>query len=133
MSSTVTARLRMFVTASFVLLSLVLLAFSLWVGYNELQYGPLGPHRAKQAEKQGIFVARKSSFQEITNAFGSPTVYQGAEAERVARGLALDKEDAVAKARRCHYTVLFHLDANSTAFFFFDAQTNVVAFALGGQ
>jgi len=117
----------------FVFLSLAFLALSLWVGYNELQYGPLGPRRAKQAEKQGIFVARKSSFQEITNAFGRPTVLQGAEAETVARGLALDKEDAVAKARKCHYTVLFHLDADSTAFFFFDAQTNVVAFALGGQ
>jgi hypothetical protein len=117
----------------FVFLSLAFLALSLWESHDYLRYGPLGRARAEHARKQYAFVARRSSFQEITNAFGRPSIFQGAEAERVARMLAVDKEDAVAKARSCEYTVLFHLDADTTAFFFFDAQTNVVAFAVGGQ
>jgi hypothetical protein len=108
-------------------------AVTIWVWCENATYGALGRRYSSLSRELEVLVLRRSSFSAITNRFGKPSVYHGPEAERVARLLAIDKEDAQTKARVSAYTVLFHLDANTTAFVFFDANTNVTAFAVGRQ
>lgn len=86
-----------------------------------------------QRRELGLLLASRVTLSELTNHIGYGQILSKGRALQVTHQLALQKDDAVAKASKYPQTMFFLRSANMTVFVFLDESGRMVDYAMGGQ